>query len=466
MEWMGLMGMMAVTTQDEEMPTLVRQFLHGLTDSPVYRNLLELSVMLLVGGLMYLVLRLVVVRVIKMVAEKTRTDWDRTFVRRGTFNRLAALFPALVLYAWLGNWTSEGTEWFVHLTSFDSVFRLFLLAWCLFFSLLVVYAVFNSIHDIYNTFPFSRNLPLQSFVQIAKLIAFLLFAITLAALLMDKSPVLLLSGLGAMTAVLMFVFKDPILGFVAGITLSANKMLAVGDWLEMPKYGADGDVMEITLTTVKVRNFDKTITTVPTYALIADSFKNWRGIQEAGGRRICRNLFVDMNTIRFLTEEDLAALRKARLLTGYIEEKLASIEAENRALDADPSCPMNGRRLTNIGTFRAYLKSYIDAHPGIHHEMIAMVRQLQPTEHGLPLQLYMFTSSTAWVTYEGIQADIFDHIFAVVPAFGLRVFQDPSGNDLRLLVESGGMGRSVLPVTPSQPTAPEAVPTASRPSEA
>lgn len=447
MEWMVTTGGTAAVA---EVPTKIRGFLHTFADSADSRNLLELGVMLVAGGLLYVLLRLVVVRVIKAISDRTRTDWDRTFVRRGTFNRLAALLPALVLYAWLGNWTSEGGEWFVNLSTFDSFFQLFLLVWILLVSLLVVYAVFNAALDIYNTFPFSRNLPLQSFVQIGKLVAFLLFVIVLVSVLVDESPALLLSGLGAMTAVLMFVFKDPILGFVAGITLTANKMLTVGDWLEMPKYGADGDVMEITLTTVKVRNFDQTITTVPTYALIADSFKNWRGILEAGGRRICRNLFVDVGTIRFLTEDDIERLRKAKLLSTYIEEKLASIEEENSALDADPTCPMNGRRLTNIGTFRAYLKSYIDAHPGINHEMISMVRQLQPTEHGLPLQVYTFTSSTAWVTYENIQSDIFDHIFAVVPAFGLRVFQEPSGGDVRFLLDGAPSPRPALPVVPSE----------------
>lgn len=446
MTWIVTAARVAST---DEVPRVVRRFLHTLAESAVPRNLLELGTMLVVGALLYLLLRLVVVRVIKMITEKTRTDWDRTFVRRGTFNRLAALAPALVLYAWLGNWTSEGGEWFVNLSTFDAFFQLFLLVWILLFALLVVYAVFNAALDIYNTFPFSRTLPLRSFVQIGKLLAFLLFVIVLISILVDESPALLLSGLGAMTAVLMFVFKDPILGFVAGITLSANKMLMVGDWLEMPKYGADGDVMEITLTTVKVRNFDQTITTVPTYALITDSFKNWRGILEAGGRRICRNLFVDMNTIRFLSVEDIEALRKAKLLSHYIEDKLASIEEDNRALDADPTCPLNGRRLTNIGTFRAYLKSYIDAHPGINHEMISMVRQQQPTEHGLPLQLYMFTSSTAWVTYENIQSDIFDHIFAVVPAFGLRIFQEPTGNDFRQGLTGGN-----TPPAPGLSTSP------------
>jgi miniconductance mechanosensitive channel len=253
---------------------------------------------------------------------------------------------------------------------------------------------------------------------------------------MDKSPLILLSGLGALSAVMLLVFKDPILGLVAGIQLSANNMLAVGDWLEMPKYGADGDVVDIALTTVKVRNWDKTITTIPTYALISDSFKNWRGMSEAGGRRIKRSIFLEMGSICFLDKQKLDELSKAELLTDYLSGKIEAINKENTAKNSDMTIMLNGRRLTNIGTFRHYLIEMLKKHPRIHQEMTLIVRQLEPTNMGLPMQIYAFTNTTNWNEYEEIQSDIFDHILAILPEFSLRTHESPTGNDVRLLVKA------------------------------
>ena len=266
--------------------------------------------------------------------------------------------------------------------------------------------------------------------------ASVLTAILAVSLLMDKSPLILLSGLGALSAVLLLVFKDPILGLVAGIQLSANNMLAVGDWLEMPKYGADGDVVDIALTTVKVRNWDKTITTIPTYALISDSFKNWRGMSEAGGRRIKRSIHVEMSSVCFLNKEQLNELKKAQLLSDYITSTISEIEKENADKKADMTVMQNGRRMTNVGTFRKYLVSYLKSHPKIHQSMTLIVRQLEPTTNGLPIEIYAFTNTTSWNAYEDIQSDIFDHIIAVLPAFSLRVHEAPTGNDIRLLVKN------------------------------
>jgi miniconductance mechanosensitive channel len=257
-----------------------------------------------------------------------------------------------------------------------------------------------------------------------------------ASTIIGKSPVILFSGLGAMTAVLMLIFKDPIMGLVGGIQLSANRMLSVGDWLEMPKYGANGDVIDVTLTSVKVQNWDKTITTIPTYALISDSFKNWRGMQESGGRRIMRNIRIDATSVRFLSEEQIAWLRKASLLTRYIDTRMEEINRYNAEQAQDLTCPINGRRLTNLGTFRAYLDQYLRNHPGIHQGMTMMVRQLEPGADGVPIQIYAFANTTAWVEYEGIQSDIFDHVLAVVPQFGLRLHQTPTGHDIRAAVSS------------------------------
>lgn len=251
------------------------------------------------------------------------------------------------------------------------------------------------------------------------------------SLLIGKSPTILISGLGAMAAVLMLVFKDPILGLVAGIQLSANNMLKLGDWLEMPKYGADGAVIDIGLTTVKVQNWDNTITSMPTYALVSDSFKNWSGMSASGGRRIKRSLFIDTTSIHFLSEEEQNKLQEANLLSPYINERNSEIKEYNQQINS--RSVLNQRQMTNIGTFRIYLTEYLRNHPKVHKNMTMMVRQLAPESQGLPLEIYCFTNTVVWLEYEAIQSDIFDHIFAVIGEFGLRVYQAPTGNDVRSL---------------------------------
>ncbi|MFA7576744.1 MAG: mechanosensitive ion channel domain-containing protein, partial [Candidatus Muiribacteriota bacterium] len=243
----------------------------------------------------------------------------------------------------------------------------------------------------------------------------------------------LLSGIGAMSAILMLVFKDSILGLAASFQLSANNMVNIGDWIEMPKYGADGDVIEITLQTIKVKNWDNTITTIPIYAMVSDSFKNWRGMSESGGRRIKRAINIDMISIKFATPEAIEKFSKMHYLKDYITAKKEEIDKYNKDNNIDTSSPVNGRRITNIGTFRVYIKNYLAANPHIHKNLISMVRQLPPTEQGLPIEIYCFTNDTAWVNYEAIQADIFDHLLSVIEEFDLRVYQLPSGADIRLL---------------------------------
>jgi len=377
----------------------------------------SVAAILLSAVAVYAVLRFAVLRILTGVAERWKAQWYSAFLARGVFKRLIAVAPGVVVY-WLA------ALWLTPVSPAAFALRILAQFWMMLFGLLSFYSVLDAVVDIYNTLPFARQLPIRSFVQVVKIVVFVVFGIVSISLLLGKSPTLLISGMGAMTAVLMLVFKDPILGFVAGIHLSANRMLAVGDWLEMPKYNADGDVIDITLTTVKVQNWDKTITTIPTYALISDSFKNWRGMTETGGRRIKRSMFIDMTSIRFLNQDDIERLSKAQLLTDYIRNKIEEIERHNREHCIDPSSPANGRRLTNIGTFRAYLLAYLKQHPGIHQNLLMIVRQLQPTPEGLPMEIYAFTSDTAWVAYEGVQSDIFDHILAVI------VYQMPSGNDL------------------------------------
>jgi len=288
--------------------------------------------------------------------------------------------------------------------------------------MLVLDSLLNTVEDIYQTFRASKEIPIKGFIQVLKLALYFVAAIFVISILLNKTPVYLLSGIGALAAVMLLVFKDSILGFVAGIQLAANRMVSVGDWIEMPKYGADGDVLEVALTTVKVQNWDKTITTIPTYALISESFKNWRGMSESGGRRIKR-----------CNGEMLERFGKIQYISEYIETKKHELEEFNQATKVDNASLVNGRRMTNIGTFRAYVKAYLQNHPMINKDMTFLIRQLPPTEYGLPIEIYVFSKDKVWANYEAIQADIFDHILAVVPEFDLHVYQNPTGADFRVL---------------------------------
>ncbi|MFI5445366.1 mechanosensitive ion channel family protein [Polaromonas sp. UC242_47] len=277
---------------------------------------------------------------------------------------------------------------------------------------------------------------IKSYVQLAKLVLMMAGAIVAVASLLDRSPMIVLSGLGAMSAMLMLVFKDTILSFTAGVLLSSNDMLRLGDWIEMPQVGADGDVVDIALHTVKVQNWDKTITTIPTWRLMSESYKNWRGMSESGGRRIKRTLRLDASSVRFLDEKEMTYFSRIGLLQSYMDAKMVAVREANAQARAElgdrAELLANQRRLTNIGTFRAYVEAYLRANPGVHQGMTLMVRSLEPTPEGVPLELYCFTATTAWVAYESVQGDIFDHLLAILPEFGLRLYQSPSGNDLRV----------------------------------
>ena len=284
-------------------------------------------------------------------------------------------------------------------------------------------------NELYERLPSSKNRPIKGFVQVAKILVLCGAAIIMISVLIDESPLLLLSGLGAITAVLLLVFKDTILSLVASVQLTTNDMLRVGDWITMPSMNADGDVIDISLHTVKVQNFDKTIVTVPTHRLVSDSYANWRGMAESGGRRIKRSIAIDQNSIRFLEEDEVLDLKKFKILKPYLEAKREEIAQWNsKELEGDVA-PVNGRRLTNIGTLRAYILAYLQWHSRINGNFTLLVRQLAPGPQGLPIELYCFADTTTWGEYEGIQADIFDHLMAILPEFDLRVFQDPSGLD-------------------------------------
>ena len=402
---------------------LVEQNLGGPTSLVLARIIAYFFVIFLSVLANFLAKRLIL-SVVKSLVSRSRTSWDDALVQRRVFSKLSHLAPALVLYAGMPL-ALEGYGLLTSLHSSAALIYMILIA------ALVVDSLLNAVHDIYETYERSREVPIKSFLQVLKLVVYFVSGILILSIILDRTPLYFLSGLGALTAVLMLIFKDAILGFVAGIQLTANRMVAPGDWIEMPRYGADGDVVEMTLTTVKVQNWDKTITTVPTYALISESFKNWRGMQQSGGRRIKRAIHIDMNSIRFCTEEMIGRFSEIQYISKYVETKRAELAEHNRSAKVDDSSLANGRRMTNIGTFRAYVQAYLQNHPMVSQEMTLIIRQLAPGEHGLPIEIYVFCTDIRWARYEAIQADIFDHILAVLPEFDLRIFQTPSGSDFQ-----------------------------------
>ncbi len=366
------------------------------------------------------ILKKVVIRAIKAYAARSKNKWVSTFIERSVPDRLIKIVPGIVIYLFAPIF--PGLQ--IWIERLASSYIIFMILYTLFPSL-------DSLDIIYSRHEVSRERPIKGLLQIAKIILVIIGVILTLAVLLDRSPWVLLSGIGVFSAVLLLVFQNSILGFVAGIQLASNDMIRVGDWIEMPKYNANGDIIEISLHTVKVQNFDKTITMIPSHALISDSFKNWRGMFGTGGRRIMRSVYIDMSSVKFCTDEMLAKYKKFHLIKDYIDEKIAEIDEYNREHNVDLTQLINGRRLTNIGTFRAYVLEYLKNHPQIHKDMLTIVRQLDPGPDGIPIQIYAFTNDTLWKNYEGIQSDIFDHILAVVPQFDLRIFQNPSGEDMR-----------------------------------
>ncbi len=381
----------------------------------------------------------VIVSLIGKIVSKTESKWDNIIFDRGVLTRLSHLAPALVIY-FLGNSAFPENE------AVTNVIQRLAVAYMIGITILIVDAFLSSVNDIYATFKISRTRPIKGYIQVGKILVYIVGLVLIITTIMNTSPLGILSGIGAMSAVLLLVFKDSILGFVASIQLSANNMVHIGDWIEMNNYGANGEVIEINLQTIKVRNWDKTITTIPVYALVSDSFKNWRGMVESGGRRIKRAVNIDMQSIRFCSDEMIAKFKKIEYLKDYIEKKLAEIDEYNRNNKIDISDMVNGRRLTNVGTFRAYITEYLNRHPKIHNDMTFLIRQLEPGPQGLPIEIYVFSNDQRWANYESIQADIFDHILAVIPEFGLRVYQEPSGGDIHHLANA------VLECVPQTPS--------------
>ena len=384
-----------------------------------------LVVILAIAFLGDAICRHIILTAVARLVKKTKATWDDIVFDRKVLTHVSHLVAPILLYILLPLAISN-----LGLLSFiQRICMIYIIAVFLKFISSLLTALFH----VYSEKEQFRDRPLKGLLQTVQVILFFIGGIIIVSILIDKSPMVLLTGLGASAAVLMLVFKDSIMGFVSGIQLSANNMLRVGYWIQMPKYGADGTVIEATLNTVKVRNWDNTITTIPPYALVSDSFQNWRGMQESGGRRIKRSIRIDMNSVKFCTPEMLAKYKKIQLLKDYIEETEKVIEDYNKEHGIDNSILVNGRRQTNLGVFRAYLTNYLKSLPTVNQDLTCMVRQLQPTEQGIPLELYFFSAIKAWVPYEGVQADVFDHVLAIIPEFDLHVFQNPTGEDFREL---------------------------------
>jgi miniconductance mechanosensitive channel len=377
----------------------------------------------------YLVVRVVVLPLVYRAAHRTAVRWDDILTDRKVINRLAWLAPLVVVRLGLDLVVDDPDleEWLGFGTRLTDALLLFV-------GLLVMSAVSVAVDRIYSELDVARERPIKGYLQIAMIIAWVIGAILIIARLVDQPVGYFLGGIGALSAVVILVFRDTILSLVASVQLTSNDMLRVGDWIEMPSQNADGDVIEIALHTIKVQNWDKTITTVPTYKLISDSYKNWRGMAEAGGRRMKRSLMIDMSTIRFLSDEEIDRWARFAPLAEYMNRKRDELEEWNRGVEQAGNIVGDPRRLTNVGTFRAYVIAYLRRHPELASETMTMlVRQLQPGPHGLPLEVYVFTATTDWEDYERIQADVFDHLLAIVGEFGLRIHQAPSGADIASL---------------------------------
>ena len=387
-----------------------------------------LIILILASYVIYWLTKKILLNTVARFIKKTKTKRDDILLKHKIFEKLSHIVPILFLYL--------AIPLFLHnypglLTILKKALGLYLLI----VTVLLTNSLLNAFHSFYLTLPVSRNRPIKGYIQVIQVLVYFSGLMFTISILFNVSVLSLFTGLGAMAAVIMLIFKDTILGFVASLQISGNDMLKPGDWIEMPSRGADGTVLEISLYTVKVQNWDKTIVTIPTYSLVSESFKNWRGMEESGGRRIKKSVYIDIKSIRFCTPEMIEKYRRIQVLQNYINRKEKEIAEYNKKYNIDNSVLVNGRRMTNIGTFRKYIEEYLKHHPMIHTEMTFMVRQLQSSEKGLPLEIYVFSKDQQWVNYEMIQADIFDHIFAAIPEFDLQVYQEPSGYDILQLAE-------------------------------
>jgi miniconductance mechanosensitive channel len=361
--------------------------------------------------------RRVLVSALSMIIKKSAYKWDDELLKNNVFKKLPKLAPPLVIYLLIP--LALPTT-----SAMIQIIQSLMILYVISVALMMINYLLNAVRDIMLRTQLAEQIPVKGIIQAVKIVTFFVGGILILSALTTKTPLYLLSGLGALTAVLLLIFKDSILGLVAGMQLTANRMIKEGDWIEMEKFGADGDVIDVSLTTVKVQNFDKTISYIPTYELVSGSFRNWQGMKDSGGRRIKRAINIDINTIKFCDEEMIENFSKIQYIKEYIDNKRVELTEYNKEHNLNESL-VNGRRLTNVGTFRAYIEAYLHNHPLIHEDMTFLVRQLAPTQYGLPIQIYVFTTDTVWANHEAIQADIFDHLLAALSGFELSVYQVP-----------------------------------------
>ncbi|MCK5807671.1 mechanosensitive ion channel [bacterium] len=391
-------------------------------DAPFIVTIAEVLLILFSAFIAFYIFKIAIKMIFNPLIKKSKNKWDDFLVKRHFFHRLSLVVPAIVFYLYAPLFPS-----------IEIMIRRIALSWSVLIVPIALSTVLMSLNDGYERLTISKSKPIKGVLQIVVILSYLAAIIVIVSIVINKSPVVILSGIGAMTAVLMLVFKDTLLSFVAGLQISSNNTIRKGDWIVMPQYGADGNVIDISLHSIQIQNWDKTITTIPTHKLLDESFINWRGMEESGGRRISRNININTNSVRFLTQKELQELGRIALIKDYINEKMSEIIMDNDTRNIDLGHEINGRQLTNIGTFRAYVYNYLHARSDIHKEMTLLVRQLQSKEHGIPLQVYAFTTITEWGEYENIQSDIFDHLIATAPHFHLSLFQNPSSEDVRMI---------------------------------
>ena len=391
-------------------------YIQNVSDDQIY---LVYLIVIFISYIIYLVTNRIILKSISHFFKKTSTYVDDILIEKKVFNKIPYLIPLIFIYN-----LKDLLPWFRAVEKILlSVFALIIL--------ISLNAFINALNEVYSRSKFSNKLNIKSYIQVLKLIVNMLGIIVIVAFLIGKSPVYFLSGIGALTAVLLLVFKDTILSLISSVQISSNNLFKIGDWVEASQFGADGNVIDIALHSVKIQNWDKTVSIIPTNKLIDSSFKNWRGMSESGGRRIKRSIKIDMNSIKFCSDSMIERFKKFKAIGDYIRRKLSEIEKYNLDNNINEEGLINGRSLTNIGTFRAYIEGYLRNHASIHNEMTFLVRQLSPESDGLPIEIYVFSSDTNWVNYEAIQSNIFDHLLAILSEFDLRVFQNPTGNDYR-----------------------------------
>lgn len=388
----------------------------------------DLTILICIAVLVDWIARKVILRTVEAIVKRSKTEIDDIFFKHRVFRGVAHVLPAIVFL--IGSPVvfkdfQEAGVWF------DKVAYLLMVGAIVW----VVFSFLNAVQEVLENSSHLKDKPVQSYVQVAKLLAILIAVVLIISTLLGKSPLVVLSAFGAVAAVLIFVFKDTILGLVASIQISVNDLVRVGDWVTMEKFKADGDVIDISLNIIKIQNWDKTISSIPTYMFTVDSFKNWRGMEESGGRRIKRSILIKVSTIKFCSPEMIDRYKKFQILDSYLDQRTQEIHEHNQDSNADKTYPINGRHLTNIGVFRKYIELLISDRPGIHKTMTKLVRQLDPASEGVPIEIYCFTETTEWLAYEQLQADLFDHLLASVPLFDLEVFENPTGSDLSKLTD-------------------------------